>query len=269
MRRIGAVPLVGDYDFEMSLEEDERLFDKLEEIHHVLRGADVRYTVTTRTNSEAASIAQSRHQVTHYVGEKPVELKKAVYKAKLERWKEMGLDVSELEQILETDLDRFKEVSKEFLRTHLDEISVVKDRRSEDNLVDGKVLALLDEAGKTLDDLVRKTGYSEEQVTLSLGRLISSESARRVSRDSSEFYCLVPPPAPVMRKALQMSPAESDDEAEGRLLEAIPDNGMSAKEVIRASRMPKEQVEKAALSLKAKGKIRIVVRGKKVLYYRS
>jgi len=269
MRRIGAVPLVGDYDFELALDEDERLFDKLEEIHHVLRGADVRYTVTTRTNSEAASIAQSRHEVIHYAGEKPVELKKAVYRAKLERWKEMGLDVSELEQILETDLGRFKEVSKEFLRTHLDEISVVKDRRSEDNLVDGKVLALLDEDGKTLNEIVRRTGFSEEQVTLSLGRLISSESARRVSKDSSEFYCLVPPPAPVIRKPLQLNPAKDDADAESRLLEAIPDNGISSKEVVRASRMPREQVEKAALSLKAKGKIRIVVRGRKVLYYRA
>lgn len=269
LRRVGAVPLVGDYDFELGLDEDERLFDKLEEVHHALKGADVRYMITTRTNSEAASIAQSRHEVTHYVGEKPVELKKAVYKAKLERWKEMGLDVSELEHILETDLGRFKEVSKEFLRTHLDEISVVKDRRSEDNLVDGKVLALLDEDGKTLDEIVRRTGYSEEQVTLSLGRLISSESARRVTRDSSELYCLVPPPAPVIRKPLQMNPAKGDEEAENRLLEAIPDNGVSAKDAIRSSRMPKDQVEKAAMSLKGKGKIRIVVRGKKVLYYRA
>lgn len=269
MRKIGAVPLVGDYDFELSLDDDERLFDKLEDIHRALKGANIRYTITTRTDAEAASIAQSRQEVTHYVGEKPVELKKVVYKAKLDRWREMGLDVSELEKILESDLDRFKEVSKEFLRTHLDEISVVKDRRSEDNLVDGKVLALLDENGKTLEELVRRTGFSEEQVTLSLGRLISSESARRVTHDSTELYCLVPPPAPAVRKPLQLCPAKDDSEAERRTLEAIPDNGISSKEVVRVTRMPKEQVEKAALSLKANGKIRIVVRGKKVLYYRA
>lgn len=268
MRRIGAVPLVGDYDFELSLSEDVRLFDKLEDIHRALRGANVRYTVTTRTDAEAASIAQRRHEVTHYVGDKPVELKKAVYKAKLERWKEMGLDVGELEQLLEADIDRFKEVSKEFLRTHLDEMSVVKDRRSEDNLVDGKVLELLDEDGKTLEDIIVRTGFSEEQIMLSLGRLISSESARRVAKDSAELYCLVPPPAPVVRKPLQLSPAKDDSDAERRLLEAIPDNGISSKEVIRTSRMPREQVEKAAMSLKASGKIRIVVKGRKVVYYR-
>ena len=165
--------------------------------------------------------------------------------------------------------NRFKEVSKEFLRNHLDEISVVKDRRSEDNIVDGNVLALLDENGKTIDEISRKTGFSEEQVTLSLGRLISSESVRRTAKDSAEIFCLVPPPAPVVRKALQMKPASDDSEAEQRLFEAIPDNGITSKEVVRTSRLPREQVEKAALALKSKNKIRIVVRGKKVLYYRG
>lgn len=268
MTRIGAVPLVGDYDFEFCLDEDVRLFDKLEEIHHALRGANVRYAITTRTNAEAHSGDLGRYEAIRYVGEKPVELKKTIYKAKLERWREMGLDVSELEQVLETDPDRFKEVSKEFLRTHVDEISVVKDRRSEDNIVDGNVLALLDENGKTIEDISRRTGFSEEQVTLSLGRLISSESARRTAKDSAEVFCLVPPPAPVVRKPLQMNPAKDDSEAERRLFEAIPDNGMTSKEAVRTSRLPREQVEKAALALKSMNKIRIVVRGKKVLYYR-
>jgi len=269
MRRIGAVPLIGDFDFELNLEEDRRLFDKLEEIHHALRGANVRYSITTRTDAEAASMAQNRYEVTHYVGEKPVELKKAVYKAKLERWKEMGLDVSELEAILDQDLDKFKAASKEFLRTHLDEISVVKDRRSEDNILDGKILALLDENGKTLPDLMKRTGQDEEVVMLSLGRLISSESAKRVAKDSTEFYCLVPPPAPVVRKTLQLIPAKDEEDAERRLLEVIPDNGISSKEAMRASRLPREQLDKAAIGLKSKGKIRIIVRGKKVLVYRA
>ncbi|HEX7391441.1 MAG TPA: hypothetical protein VF374_00620 [Thermoplasmata archaeon] len=269
MRRIGAVPLVGDFDFELNLEEDRRLFDKLEEIHHALKGANVRYTITTRTDAEAASMAQNRYEVTHYVGEKPVELKRAVYKAKLERWKEMGLDVSELETILNHDLDKFKAASREFLRTHLDEISVVKDRRSDDNIIDGKILALLDENGKTLPDLMRRTGLNEESVMLSLGRLISSESAKRIVKDSSELYCLVPPPAPVVRKTLQLIPAKDDEDAERRLLEVIPDNGISSKEAMRSSRLPREQLDKAAIGLKSKGKIRIIVRGKKVLVYRT
>ncbi len=208
MRKIGAAPVVGDYDFELCLDDDERLFDKLEEIHHTLRGSSVRYTVTTRTDAGAGA-GQTRQPVTHYVDQKPVELKKAVYKAKLERWKDMGLDVSELEALLEKDLDHFKEKSKDFLRTHLDRLSVIKDKHPPEYRVDGHVLALLDEGGKTLEELQAITSYSEEQILLSLGRLMSSDSVRRSQRDdSTELYCLIPPPAPPGRQVRKMKRPE-------------------------------------------------------------
>ncbi len=197
MRKIGAVPVVGDYDFELSVPEDVRIFDKLEEIHKALSGSKVHYTVTTRNESVPEA---SKKQVAHYAEMKPQELRKAVYRAKLERWKEMGLDVSDLEPLLDQDLDKFKEASKQFLRTRLDHMSVIRDKKSEDNVIDGQVLALLDETGKPLQELVSSSGFSEDQVTLSLGRHISSGSAIRAQTDTSEIYRLVPPPAPVVKK---------------------------------------------------------------------
>jgi len=211
MRKIGAVPVVGDYDFELPVPEDVRIFDRLEEIHKALSGSKVRYTVTTRNEGAAAEPPSAGNkQVGHYANMRPHELRKAVYKAKLERWKEMGLDVSELEGILEEDLDKFKQASKQFLRTRLDHMSVIKDRKSEDNIIDGQILALLDENGKPLQELVSASGFSEEQVTISLGRLISSGSATRVQTDGAEKYHLVPPPAPVMKKR---KPRKSDQAA--------------------------------------------------------
>ncbi|MCU0851746.1 MAG: hypothetical protein MUC90_00600 [Thermoplasmata archaeon] len=267
MRKIGAVPIVGDYDFELKLEDDKRLFDKLEEIHHSLRGANVRYTLTTRTDIDVDTLAKNRHEVTHYVDQKPIELKKALYKAKLDRWKEMGLDVSELEPLLETDLDHFKTASKEFLRTHLDQMSVVKDRRPESE-VDGQVLALIDEVGKSLTELASATGFTEDQVTLSVGRLISSGSARRVQKGPEELFCLVPPPAPIVRKALELAPAGSDEEAQKRLLDSIRPEGISTKDLIRAAKLPREQFAKAIGQLKEKGSIRVVIKAKKEFYFK-
>ena len=200
MRKIGAVPVVGDYDFELQVPEDVRIFDKLEEIHKALSGSKVRYTVTTRNEGVAERSAIDKKQIGHYSDMKPQELRKAVYRAKLDRWKEMGLDVTELEAMLEQDLDKFKEASKQFLRTRLDHMSVIKDRKSEDNLVDGQILALLDEKGKLLQELVSSTGFSENQVMLSLGRLISSDSVVRIQTESAEIYSLVPPPAPASKK---------------------------------------------------------------------
>lgn len=269
MRKLGGVPVVGDYDFEIDLDDDERLFDKLEEIHLALKGSSVRYMLTTRTDADAASVARSRHEVTHYVDQKPIELKKSLYKAKLERWRDMGLDVSELEELLEKDLTHFKAASKEFLRTHLNHLSVVKDKRIPDNQVDGEILALLDENGMTLSQIMSATGYSEDSVTLSLGRLISSESARRIQKDTVETYCLIPPPAPPIRKALQVMPAMNQDESEERVYASVNSAGVSSKDLVRIARLPREQLAKAIEALIVKGKIRKEVRAKKEFYYRT
>jgi predicted Rossmann fold nucleotide-binding protein DprA/Smf involved in DNA uptake len=268
MRKIGAVPVVGDYDFELALGDDERLFDKLEEIHHTLRGSSVRYTVTTRTDVEAEGSARSRQQVMHYVDQKPVELKKSLYKAKLERWKDMGLDVSELERLLDRDLDKFKAASKDFLKTHLDRLSIIKDKHPPENRIDGEILALLDEDGKTMEQIITTTGYFEDQVTLSIGRLISAGSARRLQRNSVEVFCLVPPPAPQIRKAVEVVPAMSEDEAKARVYENVPPDGVSFKELFRAAKLPREQLAKAIESLEGEGKIRSEKRGKKENLYR-
>jgi hypothetical protein len=268
MRKIGAVPVVGDFDFELSLGEDERLFDRLEEVHKALKGADVRYTITTLTDVEAKT-AERGKLITHYVDQKPVELKKALYKAKLERWKDMGLDVAELETLLETDLDKFKVASKDFLRTRLDHMSIVTDRKSEDNVVDGQVLALLDESGISLIDIISTTGFSEEQVTLSLGRLISSGSATRIQKGQIELYNLVPPPAPLVRKTIALVPARDDAEAKKRILGSIEDEGSTVKAIIRTARLPREQVEEGLGKLQAAGKVRKIERAKKEFFVKT
>jgi hypothetical protein len=265
MRKIGAVPVVGDFDFELSLGEDERLFDRLEEIHKALKGADVRYTITTLTDVEART-AERGMLVTHYVDQKPIELRKALYKAKLERWKDMGLDVTELETLLEADLDKFKAASKDFLRTRLDHASVVKDRKSEDNVVDGQVLALLDESGISLADIISATGFTEEQVTLSLGRLISSGSANRTMNGQIEQYTLIPPPAPTVRKTIALVPARDDAEARKRILSSIEAGGSSVKDIVRTARLPREQVEEGLGKLEAAGKVRKIEKGQKELF---
>jgi hypothetical protein len=265
MRKIGAVPVVGDFDFEVSLGEDERLFDRLEEIHKALKGADVRYTITTLTDVEAKT-AERGKLITHYVDQKPVELKKALYKAKLERWKDMGLDVAELETLLETDLEKFKAASKDFLRTRLDHMSIVTDRKSEDNVVDGQVLALLDENGISLEDIISTTGFSEEEITLSMGRLISSGSATRILKGQVEMYNLIPPPAPLVRKTIPIVPARDDAEAKKRILSSIEAEGSTVKDIIRTARLPREQVEEGLGKLEAAGKVRKIEKAKKEFF---
>ncbi len=267
MRQIDAVPVIGEYDFELNLGEDERLFDKLEEIHHVLRGSGVSYTVTTRNDIDKAPINNGTREITHMVDQKPVELRKKLYRAKLGRWREMGLDVDELEQLLDEDIDKFKIASRTFLKTHLDSISVVKDKHPPQNLIDGEVLSLITEEGKTLQDLMALTGYLEDQITLSLGRLISAGSTVLDSSGKIECYRLVPPPAPPTRKPLKVLDAAGEEDAEERIMNALRPNGSTKGQLVRGSRLPTEQATKALASLSKKGRIRVVRKGNRALFY--
>ncbi|HUV61607.1 MAG TPA: hypothetical protein VMW71_05510 [Thermoplasmata archaeon] len=250
MKRVDALPLVGDFDFEITLNSDERLFDKLEAIHRTLKGARVRYTVTTLADvSRPLEGDSASRAIAPLLDLKPPEMKKNLYTEKIGRWREMGLDVSELEVLLEKDPEHFKEVSKEFLKTHLNNVSVIRDKHPPENQLDGEVLALLGETGKTIDELAVATGYTEEQVTWSLGRLISSGSAVRSENGALEKYSLVPPPAPPPTKKLRILPAESTEEAEDRIYNAIAPSGSSREQILRATRLPEDQATKALASL--------------------
>jgi predicted Rossmann fold nucleotide-binding protein DprA/Smf involved in DNA uptake len=171
--------------------------------------------------------------------------------------------------LLETDLDTFKVASKDFLRTRLDHMSIVTDRKSEDNVVDGQVLALLDENGISLADIISTTGFSEEQVTLSLGRLISSGSATRIQKGQLELYNLVPPPAPLVRKTIPLVPARDDAEAKKRILGSIEAEGSTVKDIIRTARLPREQVEEGLGKLEAAGKVSKIEKAKKELFIKT
>jgi len=179
----------------------------------------------------------------------------------------MGLDVSEREEVLDADMSLFKEASKEFLRTHLNSMSVVRDKHPPDIQLDGEVLALLNEEGKTIAVLAKTTGHSKEQVTLSLGRLISSGSATLTGSGKVEMYVLVPPPAPPLtKKKLRTLPAEDDEEAEDRVYSALAPSGTTRVQVLRATRLPDEQLSKALASLSKKGRIRVIGKGKKARF---
>jgi len=267
MKRVDALPLVGDFDFEITLNSDERLFDKLEAIHRTLKGARVRYTVTTLADvSRPLEGDSASRAIAPLLDLKPPEMKKNLYTEKIGRWREMGLDVSELEVLLEKDPEHFKEVSKEFLKTHLNNVSVIRDKHPPENQLDGEVLALLGETGKTIDELAVATGYTEEQVTWSLGRLISSGSAVRSENGALEKYSLVPPPAPPPTKKLRILPAESTEEAEDRIYNAIAPSGSSREQILRATRLPEDQATKALASLSKKGRIRVIGKGKKAKF---
>ncbi|MEM4265312.1 MAG: hypothetical protein QW505_06010, partial [Thermoplasmata archaeon] len=159
---LGGVPIVGEYDVEIPLQETERLFPKLEAIHKALRGSGVFYSVYTGVDTGTAE----RQGVA---GEQRlVEIKKKIYTAKLARWREMGVDTKPLEELLEKDLDKFREVSKTYLKEHLDKAQVVRDVHQSLRLNDEAVYAAVDDLGVSLENICKLTALNEHEVVLSL-----------------------------------------------------------------------------------------------------
>jgi len=180
MRRIGAIPVIGEYDFELDIADDQRLFERLEEVHVALRGSGVRYTVTTRPSTHGPATAAELLASP--------EVRRRVYEAKLQRWRSMGLDVSPLETVLARDPEAFREASRAFLRANLGRLGVVRDTEAQLDERATKVHEAIAERGSTLSRLLKATELAEAELLTALARLISAGRIRRVKRGATELY---------------------------------------------------------------------------------
>ena len=246
---LGGVPIVGEYDIEVPLLENERLFPKLEAIHKALKGSGVFYSVYTgiETGEAERQIASGEQKIA--------EIKKKIYTAKLARWREMGVDTKPLEEILEKDLDKFREVSMTYLKEHLDKAQVVRDVHQS--------LRLNDE----LENLCKLTSLNEHEVILSLARLISAGKVTRVPREDKEVYVRVKRMR-TLKADSEAMPAEDFDEAISRIKEAIHPKGSTFRQICRVSKLPEGQAMNALSEILKRGELRSIRKGKNTVYIR-
>lgn len=258
---LGGVPRVGEYDVEIPLQENERLFPKLEAIHKALRGSGVFYSVYTGIEAGEAERqgASSEQKIT--------EIKKKIYTAKLARWREMGVDTKPLEELLEKDLDKFREVSMTYLKEHLDKAQVVRDVHQSLRLNDEAVYAAIDDLGVTLENLCKLTNLNEHEVVLSLARLISAGKATRVPREDKEVYVRVKR-VRTLKADSEAIPAESVDEAISRVKEAVHPKGSTFRQICRVSKLPEGQAMNALSEILKRGEMRSIRKGKNTVYIR-
>jgi len=258
---LGGVPIVGEYDVEIPLLETERLFPKLEAIHEALKGSGVFYSVYTGVDTGTAEGQGVSGE------QRLVEIKKKIYTAKLARWREMGVDTKPLEELLEKDLDRFREVSKTYLKEHLDKAQVVRDVHQSLMLNDEAVYAAIDDLGVTLENICKLTALSEHEAVLSLARLISSGKVTRVPREDKEVYVRVKR-VRTLKGEGESVPAESIEDAMSRVKEAIHPKGSTFRQICRVSKLPEGQAMNALSELLKKNELRSIRKGKNTLYIR-
>jgi len=259
LRHLGGVPMVGEHDVEIPLSETERLFPKLEAIHKSLKGSGVFYTVST--DSGAADIESDDASSE----QKLIAMKKQIYMAKLARWREMGVDTKALEELLEKDIDKFREVSKSFLKEHLDKAQVVRDVHQSLKINDEAVYSAIDDIGVTLEKICKLTTLNEHETVLSLARLITAGRATRITKDGVETYVRVKRMRTLKGEG-DLSPAADNEEAMERVKEIIHAKGSTFRQICRVSRLPEGQVMNALSELLKKGELRSIKRGKNTVY---
>lgn len=262
LRKIGGVPLIGEYDIEIELDENVRLFHKLEAIHRALKGSGVIYSVSTGV--EGADKITTPMKLSD---SKNIAMKKRFYAAKIARWKEMGLDTSGLEVLLEKDIDKFKEVSQAYIRDHLEKSQVIEGSEKDLKSVDEDVLATIDDLGVSIKSIWKLCDLSENEVMVSLGRLISAGKVKRIRKDGENVYVRL---KTVIRKkpVQEILPAKSPAEATQRVLSAIRTKGSTVKHICRDARLPENQVMDALAELLKSNRLRSAKRGRGTVYLR-
>jgi len=270
LRNIGGVPLAGEYDIEIPLSDNDRLFPKIEEIHAALRGSGVFYTLFTGGEDTDVQQTEGVSNVLPKSGgdQKLLEIRKNMYKAKLARWREMGIDTAHLEELLEEDIDKFREESRNYLREHLDKHKMVEDVDRDLKTIDEQVIKQVDSSGVLLEAVCKACNLSENEGVLSLGRLISAGKVICVVKEDKEYYALAPSHKPERAEGAAV-PAGAKNEAEDRVLSSIRSKGSTVKQICQDSKMPEEQALNAISDLVSRGMIRSAKRGKSIVYLKQ
>jgi hypothetical protein len=264
LRRIGGTPLIGEHDVEIPLDENERLFHKLEAVHRALKGSGAYYSVSTGIEG----IGRVANDVPYLDQRKNLEIRKKFYRAKLARWKEMGIDTAVLEELLDKDLDKFKEISKAYIREHLERGKVVEGSPRDLKQVDEMILEAVDDLGVSLTSICKMCELSEKEVMMSLGRLISTGKVRRNVKGEKEIYIRAVRKRGGATPSVDITPAKSEAESIQRVLSAIRTKGSTVKQICRDSRLPEGQVMDALAELLKSKRLRSAKRGRGSVYLR-
>lgn len=268
LRNLGGIPMSGEYDVGIPLNDTDHLFQKLEDIHESLRGSGVMYTLYTGGEEpETKDEGISNVAPASASDEKLEDMRRKMYRSKLARWKEMGLDTAHLEELLETDINKFREESKNFLREHLDKTKFIEDVDRRDlKKIDDSVYEKIDGDGISLDKVREMCRLSENDSILSLGRLISAGKVICVTREGVETYIRTPPHEPEAHPQAGPQAQPPESEAEKRVIEVIKTKGSTIRQICTDSGLPEEQALNAVSDLMTRGVLKSAKRAKSTVY---
>jgi hypothetical protein len=163
------------YESEAKSESDG--FAKIENAHQALKGMGLMYEANVGKPPEAAGPTSQG------------------YKEKMAKWRDIGLDVDELADLLQYDADRFRMRGIEMFRVQLDRIVAEREREIRETEAKERIerarekimSAVREEGGKTFQQLSSLSGVDEDILAQMLddmtrkGQIVARQSGRRVA----------------------------------------------------------------------------------------
>jgi hypothetical protein len=143
----------GQQAFEADVADPDEYRVKVEAVHSALKGTGIRYMLTSGKPFEGVGAVPS-------------------YPERLEKWRETGIDVDELADLLENNIGNFRKRAAEMTAIQFDRIAVDKEKELQEKAEKDKVEAVKKHAaelltsseGHTFMELVKASGMEEDEL---------------------------------------------------------------------------------------------------------
>ena len=177
LKDLGFAKVKGTSTFEAEVADEVAGIERLEKVHQAFEGMNVAYTPTLGRPSEPIPELQMSHL------------------DRLSKWRDVGLGVDELSELLQSDPERFKSRGLEMMSAQLDRIIIDQQKALREKEVQEQaeraretiLAAVHKEGGQTFHQLAALSNVDEETLTTMLddmvkkGKIVARQSGRRVA----------------------------------------------------------------------------------------
>jgi len=177
MKNHGFTKVKGTSIFEAEVLDEAEGNSHVEKLHKALKGQNLFYEPTVGKTPEPGP----GHQLS--------------YKERMGKWREIGLDVDELSDLLQYDSERFKTRGLEMMKVQLERVTAEREREIRETEARERIerarekimAAVRTEGGQTFQQLSSLAGVDEEILTQMLddmvkkGKIVARQSGRRVA----------------------------------------------------------------------------------------
>lgn len=175
---VGFKKIAGSPVFEIEVDEENELTEKIERLHQSLKNAGIIYIPSIMRPAEAQ------------------HLRSAGYRERMDLWRVLGIDVDELVNLIEYDVEKFRTRAMELLKMEVDRIALERERElreiRERELIEQAKNKIIEstkvEGGQTFQELLKIVGIDEDTLSQMIDELVERGRIRAEQRGRRVVY---------------------------------------------------------------------------------